>query len=117
MWVPKAVVDWFQISKDSVDALREELAATKAELASTRHHLEFTKSGFEWVRVRVNQLELERNGLMERAYNIKLPVPEIVRTPKLDLDAQNFSFEDLGNDIAKHLGYPAHTGPYTTENN
>ena len=109
MWVPKAVADWFQISKESVDALREELAATKAERDVLRNQLTFTQVNFDWLRIQTNALQMERTALMEKAYGIKIPAPEIVQSmPKNDptFDPKQFSFEDMGEDLAKRLGFP-----------
>ena len=117
MFVPKIVVEWFGLNAELVRNLQSELAVARAERDSLRVQLSVAQNNFEWVRVRVNQLEAERNGLMERAYGIQLPTPAIVSTSKIDLDQQNFSFEDLGNELAQKLGYPTHAGPYQTETN
>lgn len=109
MWVPAAVVDWFQISKEAVDALREELAATRVERDILKHQLTVTQTQFDWLRLRVNALEHERAQLVKTVYNINSPVPEIVRTPSDVEQAMNsFSFEDVGEDLAKRLGLPVY---------
>jgi chromosome segregation ATPase len=107
MWVPKQVVDWFQISKDSVDELRAELAAVRAERDVYEHQLTVTQSSFDWLKMRINQLEVERAELIKKAYGISSPVPEIVRTPP-ELTMENFSFDDVGNDKARELGLPVY---------
>jgi FtsZ-binding cell division protein ZapB len=105
MWLSKDLVGFFQISHDTVSSLRSEVAALKAENGSLRHENATLKTHFDWLRTKVNALELERAGLLEKAYNIKLPVPEIARqTHQVEPDA--FSFEDLGDALAKKYGLP-----------
>ena len=109
MWVPKGVIDWFHISKESVDSLRTELAAVRAERDSLKTQLAVTQTNFDWLRMKINQLEFERTGLIERAYDIKLPAPEIVRQPAVDptFDPRMFTgFDDVGESVAKKLGLP-----------
>lgn len=57
-----------------------------------------------------NQLQAENKALMEKAYNIRVPVPELVRSmakaQELGLDA--FSLEDMGDDMARKLGFPVY---------
>ena len=95
MWLPNKVYDLFQVSKESVNALREELAAVRAERDSLRTQLSVANNHFDWLRLKTNQLELERAGLLEKATGIKTAVPEIVRTPtNMDNMLNQFSFED-----------------------
>ena len=95
MWVPAGAIDWFKISKESVDALREELSAIRAERDSFKTQLGVANNHFDWLRLRVNQLELERAQLLEKAAGIKTVIPEIVRTPSnFDTMLNQFSFED-----------------------
>lgn len=109
MWLSNQIFDLFQISKEAVDALREELAATRAERDVLKHQLTVTQTQFDWLRLRVNALEHERAQLIKAAYNINSPVPEIVRTPSDVEQAMNsFSFEDVGEDLAKRLGLPVY---------
>lgn len=108
MWVPKAVLDWFHISKDSVDALREELASIRTERDMLFKELTKSQIMGDWMRMKVNQLEFEKTALMEKAYGIKIPAPEIARQPTPDptFDPKNFSFEDVGESLARTLGLP-----------
>lgn len=108
MWVPKEVAGWFQISKDTVAALREELAAVKAERDAFKSEVMTSRISQDWLRVKVNQLELQNTALLEKAYDIKVPAPEIIRQPSVDpkWDPRNFSFEDVGNEMAGKLGLP-----------
>ena len=106
MWVPSQVVDWFHISRDAVEALREDNSALRAERDSLKSQLLATQTNFNWLTTRINALEVERAQLIEKAYGIKIPVPEIVRTPSQHELVNPFSFEDMGDDMAKKLGFP-----------
>src|SRR3990167_836433 len=100
MWVPAQVVDWFKISKESVDALREDLAGIRAERDALKAELLTVKANFEWLLVRVN------TQLMKVAYHVDLPAPEIVRQAKPSNlpDSLASMWDDVGEDIAKQLG-------------
>lgn len=109
MWVPASVVEWFHISKQAVESLREEVAALRAERDALRLQLASSTNHFDWLRIRVNSLEVERAQLIEKAYGIKIPVPEVVRSTSPTQDMINqFSFEDMGDDMAKKLGLPVY---------
>lgn len=112
MWISEKVVDWFHISKESVDSLREELSACRAERDALRLQAATDRITADWLRTRVNALEMERASLIERAYQIKLPaVPQLARigsTPvaSSEPDPDPFSFDDMGNELAKKFGFP-----------
>lgn|SRR3990167_5936098 len=106
MWVPSKIFELFQISKDSVNALREELAAIRTERDLLKSQLGVAQNQFSWLSVRVNVLEVERAQLLEKAYGIKTAVPEIVRTPQSPLDLHPDLFNDVGEEMAKKLGMP-----------
>ena len=109
MWVPKEVADWFRISKDSVDDLREDLSAVRAERAALKVQLAVTQNNFEWMRGQFNQLQLENKALLEVAHGIRVPAPSIMREPKIDpqWDPRNLTgFDDIGDDLASSLGLP-----------
>ena len=91
MWVPKEVADWFKISKESVDALREELAAIKSERDGLKSQLAITQNNFDWVRMQINQLQAENKALMSRTYGIQIPTPELTRVsqPNSEFNLQN----------------------------
>ena len=110
MWVPKAGVEWFQISKTSVDYFREELAATRAERDLLKTQLTKAEIEKDWLRMKVNSLELQNTALLEKAYDIRVPAPEIVRQPAIDptWDPRSFSFEDVGNELASKMGLPVY---------
>lgn len=106
MWVPTKTFELFHISKDTVNSLREDLAAVRAERDGLKSQLATTQANFEWVRIRVNALELERAQLLEKAYGVKVPVPEIVRSHGTPLALPSSLFEDMGDTTAKELGLP-----------
>ena len=109
MWLPTKAFDLFRISKDSVDSLREELSAIRAERDILKVQVNVANNHFDWLRLRINQLEIERAQLLEKATGIKTAIPEIVRTPSnIDTMLNNFSFEDVGNEAAKKLGLPVY---------
>ena len=111
MWLSNKLVGMFQISKDTVETLREELSSVRAERDALKLQAAVNQTHFDWLRTKINGLELERAGLLEKAYNIRLPVPEIVRAPTAAFDPREFSFEDLGDDFAKKLGMPVFSPP------
>lgn len=109
MWVPREVSEWFKISKDSVDALRTELATLKAERDVLKDQLRGSQINSDWLRMQVNSLQMERAGLMEKAYNIRVPVPELARTASAlqsPISIEDFSFSDIGDEAARKLGLP-----------
>jgi len=108
MWVPKSVVSWFNISLDTVNTLREENAALKAENDSIGKELQSTKINLDWLRVQFNQLQLERTALLEKAYNIKVPTPELVARAKVPSTFEDFSYEDMGDKMASLVGLPTY---------
>lgn len=110
MWVPSAVIDWFKISQSSFASLKEDNSSLRAERDSLARQLTVSTANFDWLRMRVNSLEIERTSLMERAYGIKLPAPEIVRTPVVGASTrqEDFSFDDIGEAMAKTLGFPTY---------
>lgn len=113
MWVPKQVVEWFQISKDSVDSLRTELASVRSEKDSIKAELARLQITFDWMRINFNTLQIERAALMEKAYGIKVAAPELVRTPVIgqDTKSDDFSFNDIGDDLARQIGLPVYGTP------
>lgn len=109
MWVPSKVIEWFQISKDSVDHLREDLASVRSERDQLKAQLASTTANFDWLRIKVNAMEVERAQLLEKAYGIRTIVPEIARQPSIPIDFTTDLFEDIGDDKAKKLGFPVYS--------
>lgn len=109
MWISSRVLDFFRISKDSFDTLREDLAATRAERDTLKVQIAVSQNQFDWLRQRVNALEIERAALIKKAYGHEVAVPEIVRArPPLNMNALSDLFSDLGDEKAKELGYPVY---------
>lgn len=94
MWLSEKLLNVFQVAKETVDELRLEVSTLRSENDVLKSQLEHSRIMSEWLRVRVNQLEYERVGLLERAYQIKLPAPEIVRTGR-DLAPGSFNLANL----------------------
>ena len=125
MWISNAVARWVETISKSADSnatvlrealtsLREELASVRAERDSLKLQAAIDRTHFDWLANKVNALEQERAGLIERAYNIRLPaVPELTRitTPAAPLE-EAFKLQDIfcdiGDDVAKKLGIPIH---------
>jgi len=109
MWLPKSIVEYLQASKSVVDDLKAELTVIKAERDTLKLQSVIDKTNFDWLRAKVNQLEMERAGLIERAYQIKLPaIPELIRTPSEPFTPPEFGFDDIGDELAKAIGLPTH---------
>ena len=121
MWISNPVANWVtklqhsadisaEVAKAAIQDLREELVAVRTERDSMRMELQSARVNIDWFRMRFNQLEAENKALVERAYDIKLPVPELqrvsTRTPESSL--VNFSFSDMGDDMARKLGLPTY---------
>ena len=103
MWIPSKIVDLLGLVKDDIATLR-------AENALLRSQVVVAQTNFDWARHRLNTLEYENKALMEVAYGVKVPSPEIVRAAKVDpsFDPKNFSFEDVGDEKAKDFGFPVY---------
>lgn len=108
MWLPKAVYDLFQISKENVDALRIELAQVRAEKDALVFQLSLAVTTTDWMKIRVNQLEGERAALIYKLYGIDVPTPEIVKKPVSADFLGSDIFEDMGDTKARELGLPTY---------
>jgi hypothetical protein len=118
MWISEKVVDWFTsmknvaelnaaVSVEAINGLREELAAVRADRDALKLQVAISSNHFDWLRLRVNTLEAERAQLIEKAYGIRIPAPELVRTPVVGDGAESdkqFTFDDIGEDLARKLG-------------
>lgn len=122
MFVPAKVIDWFTsmktaaeinsaVSIDAIQILREELSSVRTERDALKLQNAITQSNFDWLRVQVNSLQLERAQLLEKAYGIRVPAPEIIRTstPSKDPTLTEDIFEDIGDDMAKKFGIPSYS--------
>ena len=109
MWVPEKFRSWFEISKDTLDTMREELAVARAEVRLLESQLSSSRANFNWLTTRVNSLEVERAALLEKVTGIKTIVPEVVHAPQVPMDLNSSLFEDLGDKAAKELGLPSYS--------
>lgn len=103
MWLPAKVLDFLSFSK-------EDLIQARTERDLLRSQLIKSEIMTDWLRVRVNQLEVERSVLMEKVNGIKIPSPELLRSNQVvpPTMMQEASFEDMGDDAAKALGLPTY---------
>ena len=109
MFVSDKVVGLFQIAKDTVDELRLELGTVKAERDLLKTQLTVSQTNFDWLRVKVNQLEFENKALLQKAHGIQVPVPEITRQSMNGQDLNRVaSMEDMGDTMARSFGLPAY---------
>jgi hypothetical protein len=94
------------VSIEAIQQYREQLAVVTAERDTLKVQAAINQANMDWIRMRINTLELERTQLIEAAYHIKLPAPELLRVnPSMpNFDANTFSFEDVGEKVAKDLG-------------
>jgi predicted nuclease with TOPRIM domain len=106
MWLPKTLYELFKTSKEQVDALFVEVYSLRNENVNLKTQLASTQANFDWLKIRVNQLEVERAQLIEKAYGVKTLVPEIARRPEVPVGFQSDLFEDMGEKAAKALGLP-----------
>lgn len=123
MWISfRNVAELFTVSKESVDALRQENAALKAENAAIKSELLSAKVNLDWLRVQYNQAQTERTALMNRNFGIQAPVPQLhpatgsylptAGTQDSILDRMptlsDLGFNDVGDEVAEKLGLPVY---------
>src|SRR3990167_1101639 len=108
MWLSPKIFSILEVSKESVDSLRSELQVAKAERDLLKDQLKNQTILSDFLRMQVNSLQMERAALMEKAYNIRVPVPELARTSSLQspISIEDFSFTDIGDEAARKLGLP-----------
>lgn len=103
MWVSVAVKEWFQVSRQAYEDLKVDNAALRAELSTTRLQTQRDQLNFDWLRIRCNELERENKALIQKAYGITLPAPQLERQ-SVAPTAPEFSFDDIGDVMAKQIG-------------
>ena len=111
MFVSDKAFSWFKVSQEAFEYLRQENAALKAERDALKSETTSLRIASDWLRAKVNQLEIERSSLISQAYGIHTPVPQLARQPVLDPVQQSlkdFSFDDVGDQVARIMGLPAH---------
>jgi hypothetical protein len=108
VWINKSIIDWFKISQTAFDELKADNAALKTERDLLERQLQVSTIQADWYRNQINILQQERSALLEKAYNIKVPTPLLVSQPKPDPNLNDFSFEDIGDEMARKLGLPVY---------
>lgn len=103
MWVSNAVSEWFHISRQAYEDLKAENAALRAELSLLKVQAERDRINFDWMKTRTNALEMENKALLQKAYDISLPVPQLARQLPHPDPLEHFSFDDIGDELAKRL--------------
>lgn len=104
MWVPKRLAELFTVNREVLDQLKTDTATLKATNLILERELAAAKLNFDWARVRINQLEIERVRLLEKAYpGLSLPAPELARLENRIKDGFDLHalFEDQGDPAEK----------------
>src|SRR5258705_13442806 len=111
MWLSGKLVELFNISKETVQTMREDLASVRAERDTLKFQLQVAHNTADWLKAQVNTLQYERVALLEKAYGVRTPVPEIARAPLMgsQLRSDEISFDDMGDEMAKRLGLPTYS--------
>ena len=110
MWVPKIVVNWFGLNAEMIREIQSELAVVRAERDTLKLDLMRERNNQDWLRMRLNGVEVEKAALMEKLFGLKIPVPElqVKRKDYSNPDMREFSFDDVGDEMAKKLGLPVY---------
>lgn len=105
MWLSKRFVELVQMSKDTADNLRLDLAKVTAERDAAKSELLTLRANFQWATTQINDLQYQNKALMQKVYNISVPVPEIVNPRISNIPLFNSDlFEDMGEEAAKREG-------------
>ena len=118
MWISNAVAAWVSdlkksadvqadIAKQALSDLREELAAVRAERNAIKEELTASKINSDWLRIQWNQVQAENKALLERAYGIRVPVPELTNRTEKTFNMQDL-FNDVGDEEASRVGLPVY---------
>lgn len=94
MWLSEKLTSLLELNVEETKRLREELAALRAERDALKSAAVIAQNNFEWARARLNTLEMEKAALMAKAFDVRVPVPEVMRTER-DLAAGTFQLTDL----------------------
>ena len=105
MWLSPKVFSILEVAKSSVDSLREENSALRAEGVALRAELTAAKINSDWLRMHYNQLQHENKALLEKAYNVRVPIPSLVAKNDTHFNLQDL-FNDVGDEQATALGMP-----------
>ncbi len=106
MWIPTKLSNLLGLNVETVKQLQIDLAAIRAERDLLKIQLAVTQNTLEWIRTRVNSLEYERAALLDKAYGVKTPVPELAHQAKMHpgMIERDFSFDHIDETTAKKLG-------------
>lgn len=91
MWLPKTVFDLFTLGA----AERTELSRLRVENEHLVRENAEAKANFKWMTLQVNQLQLERQALLEKVYSIRVAAPVIMGQPNTVPDFNQDIFTDL----------------------
>src|SRR5688572_29023879 len=94
MWLSEKLTALLELNVDETKRLRQDLAAVRAERDELKVRASVAQNNFEWARNRLNSFEMEKAALMAKAFNVHVPVPEIVRTAR-DIQSGQFQLADL----------------------
>jgi hypothetical protein len=110
MFISSKILDFFGISQVAFADLREQNASLRTERDCLLRENATLKVIGDYQRIKVNQLELERASLLEKAYGIRTPVPQVEHRPSPALDPLNVEhlFDDIGDELASKFGLPAY---------
>ena len=101
MFVSKPFLELFAINWSTVDSLRTKVAELQGKNELLERELTAIRVNSDWMRMRVNQLEIERSALLEKAYpGLHIPTPEIARVSNKVREAFDLAsmFEDTGDE-------------------
>lgn len=116
MWISDRVADWVSdlkkdadiqadVAKQALSDLKEELAITRTERDGLMARLAALQNSFDWLRMNWNQIQAENKALLERAYGIRVPIPELVTSSDPQFKLQDL-FSDVGDEEASRIGFP-----------
>lgn len=91
MWIPTSIFNMFTLSA----AQKAEFDRLKVERDFLTRELAEAKANFNWMTVQVNQLQLERQALLEKVYSIRVAAPQVLNQPNTVPDFNESIFEDL----------------------
>lgn len=106
MFVSDKLVGLFQIAKETVDELRLEVSTLRVQNSSLDRELASLKVTNEWMRHKINGLEIEKAALLGRD-GIKLAsIPEIAAQPRLrpEESLATLNFDHISDEDARKLG-------------
>jgi len=104
MWVPGKLFDLLSGNKEELVKLRTERDLFRDELSRANIFNDF-------LRVQINTLQMERSQLLKSSYGINVPTPLLEKAPAIrneDHSQPDFTFDDIGDDLAKKLGLPTY---------